>query len=236
MCNRTNASTLREGLDKLRAMVAVTLGATLLLLVGCSSGSPRTPARTTSGPPQVFEQACKLEGRSVCNAVASGAVPTKLIRPLHFPHVAGGHCPASPTGYVSTPDFGSMALGRGPVRVGVDNPVVHGIVHPGFGDFRGWLGIKTHFFSVPAYQGPFLVRAKRLDRPGPVRLGSAPTQAGPYVALAGRTYRDTGGWREAPDATFIKTPGCYGWQVDGLTFSEDIVARVGDKFHFSPGS
>jgi hypothetical protein len=185
--------------------------------------------------PQLLEQACQLEGRAVCNAVASGAVPSKIIRPLHFPLVTPGRCPASPARYLSTPDFSSMTLGRGLVRVGVDNPVVHGTVHPGFGDFPGWVGLKTHFVSAPAYQGPFLVRAKRLDRPGPVRLGGAPAEAGPFIMPPGEAEPGSGGWRESVDPTYLKAPGCYGWQVDGLAFSEIIVARVGHKFHFRSG-
>ncbi|MGH3305584.1 MAG: hypothetical protein ACRDOK_28745 [Streptosporangiaceae bacterium] len=35
------------------------------------------------------------------------------------------------------------------------------------------------------------------------------------------------GWRDAPGDTWIKAPGCYAWQVDGLRFSEVIVFRTG---------
>jgi hypothetical protein len=211
------------------------LGITLIFLAGCSPGSPQLPARRAPAVPPIFEQACQLEGRSVCTAVASGAVSARLIRPLHFPPAAAARCPASPARYVSTPDFGSTEVGRGLVRVGVDNLIIDGIVHPAPAGSAGWLALKTHFVSVPAYQGPFLVRVKRLGHPGPVRLGPTPAQAGPYLALGGRAYDDPGGWRDAPDPTFVKAPGCYGWQVDGLTFSEIIVVRVGQKVHFRAG-
>ena len=36
----------------------------------------------------------------------------------------------------------------------------------------------------------------------------------------------TGGWREAPGGLWVQAPGCYAWQVDGLTFSETIVVRA----------
>jgi hypothetical protein len=88
------------------------------------------------------------------------------------------------------------------------------------------MSIKTHFFSVPAYQGPFLVRAKRLDQPGIIRLGGVPTDTARLVVPPGQTLNGTNGWREIPYFTFVKAPGCYGWQVDGLTFSEVIVARL----------
>jgi hypothetical protein len=88
-----------------------------------------------------------------------------------------------------------------------------------------WLALKTLWFSVPAYQGPFVIRAQRLGRPGPVALGEGPTVA-PLVVPPGPTLNGTGGWREAPGGLWVRAPGCYAWQVDGLTFSETIVVRA----------
>jgi hypothetical protein len=39
------------------------------------------------------------------------------------------------------------------------------------------------------------------------------------------------GWREFPYSTFVKSPGCYAWQVEGATFSEVIVVRMLAKFN-----
>jgi hypothetical protein len=39
-----------------------------------------------------------------------------------------------------------------------------------------------------------------------------------------------GGWREFPYFTFVRSPGCYAWQVDGLSFSEVIVVRMLARF------
>jgi hypothetical protein len=191
--------------------VAIPLAATLavLLLTAClGNGKAKTSAPGT--------------------ARVSGSLPAELDRPLHFPEVAGARCPASQGRYVATPDFGSMAIGTGPVRVAIDNAgnPRHGF-HPAA--FRSWLALKTHFFSSPSYQGPFLVRAKRLDHPGPMRLGATPREAAPLVVRAG-AYAGTAGWREVPYFTFVKAPGCYGWQVDGRTFSEIIVVRLLRKF------
>lgn len=90
----------------------------------------------------------------------------------------------------------------------------------------GWNNLKTYFFSVPAYQGPSLVRAKRLDRHGPIRLGATPAQTAPLIVPRGQTPNGTNRRRVIPYFTFVKAPGCYGWQVDGLGFSELIVARL----------
>jgi len=88
-----------------------------------------------------------------------------------------------------------------------------------------WLGLKTLWFSVPAYQGPFVIRAERLGRPGPVALGEGPAVA-PLVVPPGPTLNGGQGWREAPGGLWVKTPGCYAWQVDGLTFSEVIIVQA----------
>jgi hypothetical protein len=43
------------------------------------------------------------------------------------------------------------------------------------------------------------------------------------VIAPGQTPNHLVGWREDPVGTYIKAPGCYGWQVDGTTFHEEIV-------------
>jgi hypothetical protein len=152
----------------------------------------------------------------------------KLMRLLHFPRVAGARCPASRGRYVATPTVSGIALGSGPVRVFINNPgdLRHGMAHLASTDVPGWLALKTHFFSVPAYHGPFLVRAQRLDDSGPIRLGARPTQTAPLRVPSGPAANGLAGWREFPYSTFVKAPGCYAWQVDGLTFSKTIIVRM----------
>lgn len=207
----------------------------ITLLAGACSSSEQTSGTTETTAATLprwanYRQACANEG-DVCVGAPdsfSGALPPKLIRPLHFLSATTGRCPATAGRYVTTPDFGSWTLGTGPVRVGVLNPgdLRHGKIHMGTRGASGWHGIKTHFFSVPSYQGPFLVRAKRLDRSGPIRIGASPRQAAPLVVPPGPTPNGSSGWREIPYFTFVKAPGCYGWQIDGRTFSSIIVARV----------
>jgi hypothetical protein len=185
--------------------------------------------------PATYQQACANEG-SICLTSSAGGpmppagpIPAVLSRPLHFPALRPGQrCPASRGRPVSTADFGGIALGSGPVRVviGDAGDVRHGVadlIKPT--SVPPWLGLKTLWFSMPAYQGPFIIRAKRLGHPGPVALGEAPA-LGPLVVPPGHTVNGSGGWREAPGALWVRTPGCYAWQVDGLNFSEIIVVRA----------
>jgi hypothetical protein len=122
-----------------------------------------------------------------------------------------------------------MEVGTGPVRVGSDDA---GNPHQGFhpSGYHGWLALKTHIVMTPAYDGPFLVRAKRLDRAGEIRFGATPAENAPLLVL-GAMHPGRGSWQDFPYFTFVRTPGCYGWQIDGLTFSTTVVVRILTKYH-----
>ena len=233
----------------LRRLGGVCLLATLALLVGACGSGARLP--TATGPlsavsgssgsvasrsalvraglvvPRTYQQACANEG-AVC-VRTTGQVPAVLDRPLHFPTVRPGErCPATPGAPIGNPYLAGVALGTGPVRplIASAGDLRHGIADLDPADTPGWREFKTLWFSVPAYQGPFVIRAKRLDGPGPILLGGSgglPTTPAPIVVPPGPTLNGGGGWRTAPSGTWAKRPGCYAWQVDGLTFSEMIV-------------
>lgn len=224
--------------------LAVLGAAASLILLGaaCSSHSAASkdhvrgkagtirPTRPGAGPsqgiPATYEQACAQE--SDCAGRPIGPVPAVLMRPLHFPVLGPGQrCPATHGDRVDSPDFVGIALGNGPVRVRIDNvgDLRDGVADLGGTTVPGWFALKTHWISVPAYQGPFLVRAERLDRPGPVSLGATPPQGAPLVVPPGPTLNGGPGWREVPYFTWMKAPGCYAWQIDGMKFSEIVVVR-----------
>lgn len=145
---------------------------------------------------------------------------------MHFPTLrAGQACPVSPGVTIEAGGFAGFAYGNGLVR-----PLTAGkdvIAYRGNAD-HPWLAFKTLWFSVPAYQGPFLVRAHRIDGPGPIGLAHDPSTSMMFVP-AGPTINGTDGYREATGATWVMKPGCLAWQVDGMTFSDVIVvlARSG---------
>lgn len=235
-------------------MLLATIALTMLT-VACTSGTPTrhaaakshqaSPGASETAPgnasalaraglavPATYQQACANES-AICvpgpgGSPPAGAIPAVLNRPLHFPALRPGQrCPASPGRPVNTVSFGGIALGNGLVRVVIANA---GDLRRGVADLSPsssppWIALKTLWFSVPAYQGPFIIRAKRLGRPGPVALGEGPTVA-PLVVPSGPTLNSGGGWREAPGGLWVRTPGCYAWQVDGLTFSEIIIVHT----------
>lgn len=200
-----------------------------------STASPATtPTRVSAvlqrglALPSTYRQACAAEAQLAfgCLHVPAGPIPAALEHRLHFPVLRPGHrCPASRGTRFNTSQFGGVALGTGPVRVlaGSTRRGIADLINPT--SAPPWLALKTLWFSLPAYQGPFIIRATRLGRPGPVALGEGPAMV-PLVIPPGPTLNSFFGYRTVPGGLWVKSPGCYAWQVDGLGFSEIIVVRA----------
>jgi hypothetical protein len=129
-------------------------------------------------------------------SAASAPRPGSLLaRPLHFPSLGpGGRCPAT-SGQQTTgnPYFDGGTLGRGPVRVSFGNAgdFARGRVELGTGGPGPWRALETIWFAVPGYDGPFVVRAARLGKPGPIEVqpgadGQSPG-SGPIVVPSWKT-------------------------------------------------
>jgi hypothetical protein len=157
-------------------------------------------------------------------------IPESLHRDLHLPPLErGGNCPTSSGRSYSNSLFGGIRLGSGPVvpLIGVAEaaevaPAKKGILHFHlYRDHPGWMFVKTLWFSFPSYTGPVLVRGRQLDGIHPVGMGDAPSTAD--QEWSGPTVNGGEGFREWPGGTWLRAPGCYAWQVDGLSFSNVIV-------------
>jgi hypothetical protein len=94
---------------------------------------------------------------------------------------------------------------------------------------REWMGQKVLWFVPARYRGPVLIRGRQLDGPYRVRfqrgdvpaleLRLAPTQS---VSWSGKPRNARGN----PPFTRLRAAGCYGYQVDGRTFSYVVVFRA----------
>jgi hypothetical protein len=222
----------------------------MVLAAACTSATPPHAARshTESSPPgpaatpakvsavvtqeglalpATYRQACAAEAHAFgCMHVPAGPIPTALKHRLHLPVLrTGQRCPATRGTPFNTSQFGGIALGAGPVRVlaGSNRHGIAKLINPT--SVPPWLALKTLWFSMPAYQGPFVIRVKRLDRHGPAALGEGPVVA-PLVVPPGPTLNSFFGYRTVPGGLWVRAAGCYAWQVDGLTFSEIIVVRA----------
>jgi hypothetical protein len=156
-----------------------------------------------------------------------------LARPLHFPALhPGSSCPASSGRTVHNGYFNGVALGSGPVRVLIGNrgDLLRGQVNVGTVKPVGWGALETLWFSTPRYKGPFVVRGRRLggDSRIEVQPGSDGREpgSGPLIVSSGPTLNTRNGYRTVPGSTWVTSPGCYAWQVDGSSFSEIIVMNA----------
>jgi hypothetical protein len=210
-------------------------------VVACGASTPATerpspsPTPTPSAVvepslpvPADFTEACRLESQVCPGRVATPwPFPAALQRPLQLPKVPPGvPCPASEGQPLTTPAFGGVALGTGPARPLIapgpgDQDPRHGI-KVGSAPDRGWYSFKTLWFTEPSYQGPVRIRGARVDGQGQVAFGER-ADAGELVIPPGPTVNSGAGYREAPGGTWIREPGCYAWQVDGVGFSTVIV-------------
>lgn len=146
-------------------------------------------------------------------------------RPLHLPVLRRGQaCPTSRGVAIHAGGFDGFAQGLGPVHpLGGDGPGEAALISDT--QHAGWPAFKTLWFSQPSYQGPFLVRIRRLDRAGPAGLLENP-QLTSFYTPRGPTTNGIDGYREITGATWVETPGCIAWQVDGIGFSNVIVVRT----------
>ena len=220
----------------------------VLWFVGsCTAASPRSansPRKTSppasgsgsvsgsSGPfvPADYGQTCAAVA-SWCDAT-TGRLPVSLERPLALPSLAQtGRCPVTQGVDYANDQFGGVALGRGPVQpLVVPNraadrlAALRGVLRLSSG-VDGWHQLKTLWFATPGYRGPVLIRGRDLNGGDPVAFGETPALLDPKLP-PGPTVNGTHGYREWPGATWLRSPGCYAWQVDGLGFTRVFVFKA----------
>ena len=150
-----------------------------------------------------------------------------LRRPLHIPHLAAGSkCPVSK---VNPRDFGGAGIGQGPVDPGL-------AAHSGLlmatrdKQYGGpWFGDKVFWYVQPTYRGPVLIRGRRLDGPQIVRFNGQKRPPAELRIEAGETVTWQGqppGSRGIASTVRVIAPGCYGFQIDGTTFSRVVIFIV----------
>jgi hypothetical protein len=193
---------------------------------GSSIGSSAVPIEASHAP--TLQETCP--DSDWCQ-IPLDQVPSPMVRALRLPKVASGsECPADESHEYDNGQFGGFALGQPPLQplIGINKPSDEPSTKKGVLHFRrspeepGWHQIKTLWFAWPSYQGPALIRARQLDGANPILFGESPSLTDPYLA-AGPTANGENGFREWPGATWIRTPGCYAWQIDGVDFSDVIV-------------
>jgi hypothetical protein len=167
-------------------------------------------------------------------AAAGGAA--KLHRPLDLPELeAGEPCPVSPVDdrldWERIGIFGGSGTGPGPVYPGIGetDPRGHIITRRDSSD-DPWFGTKVFWYVKPGYRGPALLRGVRLDGPGSIRFHQAlrpgrrtrDLRINRFDEEFDRQWRPPGA-RGRPSRVYVRSPGCYGVQIDGTRFSRTVV-------------
>jgi hypothetical protein len=147
-------------------------------------------------------------------------------RPLHIPSLqAGSVCPAStPAGTLgargNVDTQSAPAFGPGPAYPTLSSEAGRAVLRylEGWG-YEGWDGTKL-LWTVPRYNGPYIVRGRQLDGPNELQFDQGPN----WTNKLHKELRLVGPYpRLNPAATFLRAPGCYAYQVDGRGFSYLIV-------------
>jgi hypothetical protein len=166
-----------------------------------------------------------------------GADPTpwaKLHRPLHLSRLApGAACPVSRIDrridWKLVNIFGGSGIGRGPVYPGLggSSGVLNATPDVQYGG--PWAGGKVFWYVRPDYRGRVLIRGRRLDGPQWVRFNGRRLpppelriEPDDSVSWQGQPP----GSRGVPSSVRVRTPGCYGVQIDGAKFSRVVVFTV----------
>ncbi len=148
-------------------------------------------------------------------------------RPLALPTLApGSECPVSPKRKLSPAPPPNLAaeyvLGDGPLY-----PVAY---YLGGGllslenmteEVNKGYQVKVRWIGGPSYEGFALVRGRQLDGPGVLLIAENTEPLQKEMPL-----RVVSGWNDWPASTLVPSPGCYGYQVDGLNFTEVIVFKA----------
>jgi hypothetical protein len=176
-----------------------------------TSAATQSPSATESPPLQTPSQSSPA-------SPAPTPLPTaSLARPLHLPAITpGAACPHSVV-RVLVSTLGP-ALGPGPVNpVGVGTDAVVSTAAQG-----GTWTENVTWISAPSYTGPALVRGRRLDGSGVIDFGTGVVASDNQLSLPTNEAMPASGapgWRQWRSVVAVHGPGCYGFQVDGVTFS-----------------
>jgi hypothetical protein len=174
-----------------------------------------------------------------CGSVARTPVHQPALslhdRPLRLPAVGqGAACPTSPQVRVPPGPGGyyqkaipGYAFGSGPAYL--SGQITW---------YAGEPGQTTDVLLDGTYTGPILVRIRRLDGGGAATFGNLdipPTHRPPGALPPGTVTADgteadvptgTKGWSAWEGRLVLETPGCYGLQVDGSSFTSVVVFAV----------
>jgi hypothetical protein len=129
--------------------------------------------------------------------------------------------------------YSGAAIGPGPIYAVSLGRFGHTAVLPFVlpsqaGLFSGsdWGGQALKWDGAPSYHGPVLIRGRKLTGHDDLGFGAGEVPLAEMDLPPGGGDPNAGGWRFWSGYARLRSPGCYGLQVDGTTFSEVIIFRA----------
>lgn len=192
---------------------------------------PSTAATNSPAAPTASEQAERTAGVDGQTSL--------LQRPLNLPMLESGNdCPVTRTpGKQLSPDFG-LAIGTGPIYATGTIGIEGKLYYRDSATVNGWRPVKVLWIGEPDYLGPVLIRGHQIDGPNELRFGETERQKDELffneVTQAEANANSPSGWRNWPSYSYVRAPGCYAYQVDGIGFSYVIVVQAVDALPPTP--
>ena len=221
-----------------RGMAAVLAGVLLAAAVVVTGSVVAWRALAPTGPKQPIVPATQGTVTPTSSAreglvAASPAIKRELMsRPLSLASVApGASCPTTPTTRI-TPGRGTGFGGSASVQQAGNVFLAFAgrevKLRPGDRTSDGWYGIKDVWVIDGSYAGPLVIRGGRIDHRGGLQLDFNPTTPKQDALLLDSTapslqWDSSTGWWSVPTGAFVRTPGCYAYQIDGTGFTTHIV-------------
>ena len=157
-------------------------------------------------------------------------------RPLQLPVLSpGDSCPEPPLRSVE--GYLYEVIGEGPVY-----SLFYLLTVSANGNINyahdGWHWNKVVWTRDPQYTGPIVIRGRQLNGPESLRfqrmgdghpapeLTHSSLHVPAYTTGNRRDTRNSDWWEELATWVVVRTPGCYGVQIDGVDFSTTIVFAV----------
>ncbi len=168
---------------------------------------------------------------------------TLAAKPLRLSRLARGQsCAATPVRQSLSPDY-TVSVGAGPVYVvggapsGVVTYIPPSLFNSGLNESgqAALGGVKVRWQIAPSYHGAVLIRGSQLDGPNRLAFNGGMDQpegnaldTRPVLSqlrLMGAAA-NAPGWSTWVTLTRLSHPGCYAYQVDGVSFSYTITFQA----------